>query len=85
MRIHRAAKWPGRAANFACNYIRFGSREPALVEFWYPYLKAGLVHSAAQEAIRFDPEATSEVLDLEDRPHQLSLRFGRFQAMARAA
>jgi hypothetical protein len=68
-----------------CNYIRpwrFDPREPALVEFWYPYPKIGIVHLAGQKAIRFDPEATAEVLDLEDRSYQLSLRFGRFKAMA---
>jgi hypothetical protein len=69
-----------------CNYIRpwrFDPREPALVEFWYPYPKVGIVHLAGQKQMRFDLLATTEVLDLEDRPHQLSLRFGRFQAMAR--
>jgi hypothetical protein len=69
-----------------CNYIRpwrFDPREPALVEFWYPHPKVGIVHLAGQKEIRFDPAATAEVLDLDDRPHQLSLRFGRFQAMAR--
>jgi hypothetical protein len=71
-----------------CNYIRpwrFDPREPALVEFWYPYPRIGIVHLAGQKAIRFNPEATAEVLDLDDRPHQLSLRFGRFQAMATRA
>ncbi len=70
-----------------CNYIRpwrFDPREPALVEFWYPYPRVGIVHLAGQKNIRFDPAATAEVLDLHNRPHQLSLRFGRFQAMARA-
>jgi hypothetical protein len=69
-----------------CNYIRpwrFDPREPALVEFWFPYPKVGIVHLAGQKDIRFDLAATAEVLDLEDRPHQLSLRFGRFQWMAR--
>jgi hypothetical protein len=68
-----------------CNYIRpwrLDPREPALVEFWYPYSKIGIVHLAGQKEIRFDPSATAEVLDLDDRPHRLSLRFGRFQAMA---
>jgi hypothetical protein len=71
-----------------CNYIRpwrFDPRGPALVEFWYPYPRIGIVHLAGQKAIRFDPMATAEVLDLDDRPHQLSLRFGRFQATAAQA
>jgi hypothetical protein len=70
-----------------CNYIRpwrFDPREPALVEYWYPYPKVGIVHLAGQKQMRFDPSATTEVLDLDDRPHQLSLRFGPFQAMARS-
>jgi hypothetical protein len=71
-----------------CNYIRpwrFDPREPALVEFWYPYPKVGIIHLAGQKAIRFDPAATAEVLDLDDRPHRLSLRFGLFQETARRA
>jgi hypothetical protein len=70
-----------------CNYIRpwrFDPEEPALREFWYPYPKVGIVHLAGQKKIRFDASATTEVLDLQDRPHQLSLRFGLFQTMARA-
>ncbi|MSP02569.1 MAG: glycosyl transferase [Acetobacteraceae bacterium] len=68
-----------------CNYIRpwrFDPREPALVEFWYPYPKVGIVHLAGQKEMRFDLSATTEVLDLLDQPSQLSLRYGRFQAMA---
>ena len=69
-----------------CNYIRpwrFDPREPALVEFYYPYPKVGIVHLAGQKEMRFDLSATTEVLDLENRPHRLSLRYGRFQTMAR--
>jgi hypothetical protein len=70
-----------------CNYIqpwRFDPLQPALVEFYYPHPRIGIVHLAGQKHMRFDPAATTEVLDLEDRPHQLSLRYGLFQAMARA-
>ena len=65
-----------------CNYIRpwrVDMTIPALVEFYYPYPKVGIVHLAGQKEIRFDPNATAEVLDLNDQPHQLSLRFGHFQ------
>lgn len=68
-----------------CNYIRpwrVDMRIPAIVDFYYPYAKVGIVHLAGQKEIRFDPKATAEVLDLEDRVHHLSLRFGHFQRMA---
>ena len=68
-----------------CNYIRpwrVDLSGPAIVEFYYPYAKVGIVHLAGQKEIRFDPNATAEVLDLEDRVHRLSLRFGHFQRMA---
>jgi hypothetical protein len=70
-----------------CNYIhpwRFDPRRSALVEFYYPYPKVGIVHLAGQKHMRFDPSATTEVLDLVDRPHQLSLRYGHFQAAVQA-
>ncbi len=69
-----------------CNYIRpwrFDPKQAALVEFYYPYPKVGIVHLAGQKEMRFDPAATTEVVDMENRVHRLSLRFGRFQAMAR--
>ena len=71
-----------------CNYIRpwrVDLSVPAIVEFYYPYAKVGIVHLAGQKEIRFDPNATAEVLDLKDRVHRLSLRFGHFQRMAGAA
>ncbi len=69
-----------------CNYIRpwrVDLSVPAIVEFYYPYPKVGIVHLAGQKAIRFDENATAEVLDLEDRPHRVSLRYGHFQRTAR--
>jgi hypothetical protein len=70
-----------------CNYIqpwRFDPRAPELVEFHYPYHRVGIVHLAGQKRMRFDPTATTEVLDLNDRPHQLSLRYGWFRRTAAA-
>ncbi len=70
-----------------CNYIRpwrVDMSQPAIVEFYYPYAKVGIVHLAGQKEIRFDPNATAEVLDLHGQTHHLSLRFGHFQRMAGA-
>jgi hypothetical protein len=69
-----------------CNYItrwRMDLAKAALVEFYYPYAKVGIVHLAGQKRMRFDPGATTEVLDLAGSSYQVSLRFGRFQSMAR--
>ena len=71
----------------SCNYIRpwrFDPREPALVEYWYPYPKVGIVHLAGEKRIRFDPAARTEVPDLHDRLHPISLRFGLFHETARS-
>lgn len=71
-----------------CNYIRPWRADlsvPAIVEFYYPYAPVGIVHLAGQKEIRFDPNATAEVLDLDDQIHRLSLRFGHFQRTAREA
>ena len=68
-----------------CNYItrwRVDLRGPALVEYYYPYPKVGIVHLSGQKMIRFDPAATVDVQDLEGGIHQLSLRFGHFQRTA---
>ena len=68
-----------------CNYIRpwrVDLSVPAIVEFYYPYAKVGIVHLAGQKAIRFDPSATAEVVDLQGKVHHHSLRFGHFQRMA---
>jgi hypothetical protein len=70
-----------------CNYIRpwrVDLQAPALLEYFYPYPKVGIIHLAAQKVIRFDPNATVEVLDVRNKPHNVSLRFGHFQRMARA-
>jgi hypothetical protein len=67
-----------------CNYIRPWRVDLAsgrLVEWFYPYPPVGIVHLAGQKAIRFDPVATAEVVDLDGGTHALSLRFGRFQQM----
>lgn len=67
-----------------CNYIRPFRIDPArgaIVEYYYPYNRVGIVHLAGQKEVRFDPEATADVPDLEDRMHSLSLRFGHFQRM----
>jgi hypothetical protein len=69
-----------------CNYItrwRMDLAKAALVEFYYPYAKVGIVHLAGQKRMRFDPGVTTEVLDLAGSCHQVSLRFGQFQSMAR--
>ncbi len=69
-----------------CNYIRPWRADlsaPAVVEFYYPYPKVGIVHLAGQKEMRFEATATTEVLDLTGRPVQLSLRYGQFQRMAR--
>lgn len=70
----------------SCNYIAPWRVDPArglLVQDWYPYPPVGIVHLAGEKRMRFDPDATIAVPDLDNRPHQLSLRYGRFQAMAR--
>jgi hypothetical protein len=70
------------------NYIRpwrVDLSAGVLVEYYYPHPKVGIVHLAGQKRMRFDPAATTEVVDLDDRPHQLSLRYGMFQQTARAA
>jgi hypothetical protein len=80
-------KLPCELLPATCNYIRpwrIDARAGAVVEFYYPYPKVGIVHLAGQKHMRFDPSATTEVLDLQNRPHQLSLRYGQFQTMARA-
>jgi hypothetical protein len=68
-----------------CSYItrwRIDLRGPALVEYYYPYPKVGIVHLSGQKMIRFDPAATVDVQDLEGGIHQLSLRYGHFQRTA---
>jgi hypothetical protein len=70
-----------------CNYIRpwrVDLSVPAIVEFYYPYAPVGIVHLAGQKEMRFEPTATTEVLDLHNQSHRLSLRYGQFQSMARA-
>lgn len=70
-----------------CNYIRpwrIDLSTGRLVEYFYPYPPVGIVHLAGQKAIRFDPAATTEVVDLEGNTHALSLRFGHFQRMVAA-
>lgn len=69
-----------------CNHLgpyRFDPDEPALLEFWYPYPKVGIIHLANQEQLRFDPAATVTLLDIENRPHQVNPRYGLLQAAAR--
>ncbi len=71
-----------------CNYIRPYRINPAkaeIVEFYYPFSKVGIVHLAGQKDVRFDPDATAPVPDLNDRIHHVSLRFGHFQRMAAQA
>jgi hypothetical protein len=71
----------------SCNYIRpfrVNLRVPTIVEFFYPYRPVGIVHLAGQKTIRFDPEATTDVPDLEGRMCALNLRFGHFHRMASA-
>ncbi len=71
-----------------CNYIRpyrVDLAKGAIVEFYYPFNPVGIVHLAGQKAVRFDPAATAPVPDLDDRIHNLSLRFGHFQRMAAAS
>ncbi len=68
-----------------CNYIRpwrVDLSRPAIVEFYYPYATVGIVHLAGQKDIRFDPNATTEVIDLHGQTHAVSLRFGHFQRTA---
>lgn len=68
-----------------CNYIRpwrFDPSRALLVQDWYPYPPVGIVHLAGEKRMRFDPTATIEVPDLDNQPHRLSLRFGRFQETA---
>lgn len=70
-----------------CNYIspwRFDPARGMLVQDWYPYPPVGIVHLAGEKTMRFDPNATIEVPDLNNRPYRLNLRFGRLQATARA-
>jgi hypothetical protein len=71
-----------------CNYMgpyRLDPDESALLEFWYPYPKAGIIHLANQKQIRFDPAATVTLLDPANRPHQVNPRFGLLQAAGRGA
>lgn len=68
-----------------CNYIRPFRVDlgiPAIVDYYYPYAKIGIVHLAGQKAVRFDPLATAAVPDLNGVPRALSLRFGHFHRMA---
>jgi hypothetical protein len=68
-----------------CNYItewRFDPQRPALVEYYFPYPRIGIVHMAGQKNMRFDPAATTDVQDLAGKVHRLSLRYGHFQRMA---
>lgn len=69
-----------------CNYMgpyRFDPDGPALLEHWYPYPRAGIVHLANQKEVRFDPRATVTLLDVQDRPHRVNPRFGLYQAPER--
>lgn len=71
-----------------CNYIRpwrVDLTAPALLEYYYPYARVGIVHLAAQKKVRFDPAATVDVEDVTGRAWPLNLRFGHFQRMARAS
>ena len=70
-----------------CNYIHpwlFDPAQGVLVEAWYPHAKVGIVHLAGQKRMRFDPEATIEVMGLDRRLYTLSLRYGTFRRMAAA-
>lgn len=70
-----------------CNYIgpwRVDINAPALVEYYYPYQRVGIVHLAAQRKIRFDPEAIIEIDGIDGRRYALNLRYGHFQRMAAA-
>ena len=69
------------------NYIRpwrIDPDAPAVVEYYYPYPRVGIVHLAGQKEMRFEPTATAEVLDLQNRPHKVSLRYSQFRRMAQA-
>jgi hypothetical protein len=60
-----------------CNYIgpwRFDPERNTLVEYYLPRRPVGVVHLAGEDAMRADPTVLREVLDLDDRPHTLSLR-----------
>lgn len=70
-----------------CNYIRpyrVDLTQPAMVEYFYPFAKVGIIHLAGQKRVRFDPNATEPVPDTEDRIHQMSFRFGHFHRMVAA-
>lgn len=60
-----------------CNYIgpwRFDPERRELVEYYLPNRRLGIVHMAGEDAMRADPSVLRPVLDMQDRPHQLSLR-----------
>lgn len=61
-----------------CNYIgpwRFDPERRELVEYYLPNRRLGIVHMAGEDAMRADPSVLRPVLDMQDRTHQLSLRY----------
>jgi hypothetical protein len=70
-----------------CNYIaplRFDPGKRALVEFYYPYRKIGIVHMSAKDEMRRDPRVTMPVPGTDGRIYHLNLRYGIMQPMAGA-
>lgn len=65
-----------------CNYMgpwRFDPAVDRLVEFFLPHRPLGIVHLAGLDRMRRDPACTLPVLDLEDRPHELTLRYPEWE------
>ncbi|WP_434622698.1 glycosyltransferase [Azospirillum sp. B2RO_4] len=68
-----------------CNYIgpwRFDPERRELVEYYLPNRRLGIVHMAGEDAMRADPSVLRPVLDMQDRPHQLSLRYPAWEVPA---
>jgi hypothetical protein len=68
-----------------CNYIgpwRFDPERRELVEYYLPNRRLGIVHMAGEDAMRADPSVLRPVLDMQDRTHQLSLRYPAWEVQA---
>ncbi|QJE73507.1 glycosyl transferase [Aerophototrophica crusticola] len=68
-----------------CNYLgpwRYDAQRDCLVEYYLPNRPVGVVHMAGADAMRRDPTVTTPILDLDDRPHDLSLRYPHWERRA---
>lgn len=70
-----------------CNYIgpwRYDVARQCLVEYYLPHRPLGVAHLAGLDRMRRDLSVTIPVPDLDDREHQLSIRYPAWERRAAA-